>query len=46
MDGYEVVEHFYEPDELGTALRDFDRVIICSAAKIREPQIDAARDSV
>ena len=27
-DGYEVVEKFYEPDELGTALRDFDAVII------------------
>ena len=42
-DGYEVVEQFYEPDSLGTALRDFDAVIIRSATKIKEPQIDAAK---
>lgn len=42
-DGYEVVEQFYEPDALGPALRDFDAVIIRSATKIKEPQIDAAR---
>ena len=40
-DGYELVEKFYEPDELGAALRDFDCVIIRSATKIRRPQIDA-----
>ena len=44
-DGYEVVEQFYEPDALGAALRDFDAVIIRSATKIKEPQIDAAKDS-
>ena len=44
-DGYEVVEQFYEPDQLGEALRDFDAVIIRSATKIKEPQIDAAKDS-
>ena len=44
-DGYEVVEKFYEPDELGTALRDFDAAIIRSATKIKEPQIDAAKGS-
>ncbi len=43
-DGFEVVEQFYEPDELGTALRDFDAVIIRSATKIKAPQIDAAKD--
>ena len=42
-DGYEVVEHFYEPDALGGALRDFDAVIIRSATKIKQPQIDAAK---
>lgn len=42
-DGFEVVEQFYEPDALGAALRDFDAVIIRSATKIKEPQIDAAR---
>ena len=42
-EGYEIVEQFYEPDQLGTALRDFDAVIIRSATKIKEPQIDAAK---
>ena len=42
-DGFEVVEQFYEPDELGAALREFDVVIIRSATKIKEPQIDAAK---
>ena len=37
-DGYEVVEQFYEPDQLGTALRDFDVVIIRSATKSRSPR--------
>ena len=41
--GHEIVEQFYEPDQLGAALRDFDAVIIRSATKIKEPQIDAAR---
>lgn len=43
QDGYEVVEQFYEPDQLGQALREFDAVIIRSATKIKEPQIDAAK---
>lgn len=42
-DGYEVEERFYEPDALGPALREFDAVIVRSATKIREPQIDAAK---
>ena len=42
-DGYEVVEQFYEPGELGPALRDFDAAVIRSATKIKEPQIDAAK---
>ena len=44
-DGYEVVEQFYEPDDLGAALREFDAAIIRSATKIKEPQIDAAKGS-
>jgi len=44
-DGFEIVEKFYEPAELGTALRDFDCVIIRSATKIKEPQIDEAKGS-
>ena len=42
-DGYEVVEQFYEPDALGGALRDLDAVIVRSATKIKQPQIDAAK---
>lgn len=42
-DGYEVEEQFYEPDALGGALRDFDAVIVRSATKIKQPQIDAAK---
>ena len=42
-DGYEVVEQFYESDALGGALRDFDAVVIRSATKIKQPQIDAAK---
>ena len=42
-DGYEVVEQFYEPEALGDALREFDAVVIRSATKIKEPQIDAAK---
>ena len=43
--GHEVVEQFYEPDQLGAALRDFDVVIIRSATKIkvRKEHIDAAK---
>lgn len=40
--GYEVVEKFYEPEELGTALQEFDVVVIRSATKIRKPIIDKA----
>ena len=28
--GHEVVEQFYEPDQLGKALRDFDVVVVRS----------------
>jgi lactate dehydrogenase-like 2-hydroxyacid dehydrogenase len=44
-EGYEIVEQFHEPPQLGYVLRDFDGVVIRSATKIREPQIDAARGS-
>lgn len=40
--GYEVVEKFYEPEELGTALQDFDVVVVRSATKVRKPIIDKA----
>ena len=44
-DGHENVEQIYEPDQQGQDLRDFDAVIIRSATKIKEPQIDAAKGS-
>ncbi len=31
--GHEVVEQFYEPEELGAALRDFDAVVVRSRRK-------------
>ncbi len=43
--GHEVVNQFYEPAELGTALRDFNVVIIRSKTKIRKQQIDEAKGS-
>lgn len=41
--GHTVVEQFYEPDQLGEALRDFDAVVVRSATKVRRAQIDAAK---
>ena len=43
--GHELVEQFYEPDELGKALREFDVVVIRSKTKIRRQQIDEAKGS-
>lgn len=42
-DGYEVVEQFYGPEELGAALREFDAVVVRSKTKLRQKQLDAAR---
>lgn len=42
---YEVIEKFYEPDELGIALQDFDVVVVRSATKIRQPIIDKAMET-
>ena len=41
--GHEVVEQFYEPDQLGAALRDFDAVVVRSKTKVRANHIDEAR---
>ena len=40
--GHEVVEQFYEPAELGKALRDFDGFVVGSRTKVRDSQIDDA----
>ena len=41
--GHEVIEQFYEPGELGAALRDVDVVIVRSKTKVRKEHIDAAK---
>ena len=43
--GYEVVEQFYEPEELGEQLANFDAVVVRSATKVREPIIDKAAEA-
>lgn len=43
--GFEVVEKFYEPEELGTALQEFDVVVVRSATKVRQPIIDKAAEA-
>lgn len=40
--GHEVVEQFYEPEALGTALREFDCVVVRSKTKVRANHIDEA----
>lgn len=41
--GHEVVEQFYEADELAKQLADFDVLVVRSATKVRVPVIDAAK---
>ena len=41
--GHEVVEQFYESEELGKALRDFDVVVVRSKTKVRANHIDEAK---
>lgn len=40
--GYEVVEQFYEPEELAEKVKEFDALVVRSATKVRAPIIDAA----
>jgi D-3-phosphoglycerate dehydrogenase len=40
--GFEVVEKFYQPEDLGEALKDFDVLVVRSATKVRKPIIDKA----
>lgn len=40
--GYEVIEQFYAPEELGKALQDVDCVVVRSATKVRKNHIDEA----
>lgn len=43
--GHEVTEKFFEPDELGAGLRDFDVVVVRSKTKVRAKHIDEAQNS-
>lgn len=40
--GFEVVEQFYAPEELGKALQEFDACVVRSATKVRKNHIDEA----
>ena len=41
--GYEVVEQFYEPEELKKVVKDFDVMVVRSATKVKKDIIDAAK---
>ena len=41
--GHELVEQFYEPEQLGAALREFDAVVVRSKTKVRANHIDEAK---
>lgn len=41
--GFDVVEQFYEPDQLGQAMAEFDAMVVRSKTKVRAPHIDAAQ---
>ena len=43
--GYEVVQEFYEPDDLKEKVKEFDALVVRSATKVREPIIDAAAEA-
>ena len=43
--GYEVVEQFYEAEELKEQVKEFDVLVVRSATKVREPVIDAAAEA-
>jgi len=42
--GFEVVEQFYEPEELKEQIKNFDVLVVRSATKVRQPIIDSAVD--
>lgn len=43
--GYEVVQQFYEPEELKKAVKEFDALVVRSATKVRKEIIDAAKET-
>ena len=42
--GHEVVEQFYEIDDLKNAVKEYDVMVVRSATKVRVPVIDAAAE--
>ena len=40
--GFEVVQKFFEPEELAEKVKEFDALVVRSATKVRQPIIDAA----
>ena len=45
INGFEVVEKYYEVEELKERIKAFDAVVVRSATKIRKPIIDAALET-
>ncbi len=43
--GHEVIEQFYELEDLNQAVKEADAIIIRSATKIRKPTIEAAKET-
>ena len=43
--GYEIVEQFYEVEELKEQIKKFDCIVVRSATKVRQPIIDAAMET-
>lgn len=43
--GFEIVEQFYEVEELKQKIKEFDVIVVRSATKVREPIIDAAMET-
>lgn len=43
--GIEVVQQFYEPEELKKAVQEFDAMVVRSATKVRKEIIDAAAET-
>ena len=42
--GHEIVEQYYLPEQLGSALKDFDAVVVRSKTKVRANHIDMASE--
>jgi D-3-phosphoglycerate dehydrogenase len=43
--GFEVVEQYFEPDELKEQLKEFDALVVRSATKVREPIINGVLET-